>query len=150
MSKGSCHCWKKTFKDAVRDSVWRKVVDIWVQQPVKLHPCLPCVWSTVLIGWDCLRLSPSHYVCFPFTEPGLCINTQVFLNASTEQTGVGGLWGAICWILQKMCGIRIANCTFKAQFTKHAIMFWKKCRCLMFLDVSDVCVALLSVHASRG
>ena len=60
-------------------SVLRKVVDIWAQQPGKLHPPLLCSWSTVLMGWDCLWLGPSHYVCFTFRESGhvqTCTKTE--------------------------------------------------------------------------
>ena len=30
-----------------------------------------------LIAWDCLGLGPRYSICFPFTEPGLCMNTRV-------------------------------------------------------------------------
>ena len=39
-------------------------------------PSFLCFWSTMLMGWECLWLDPSHYVCFPFTEPGLCTHTR--------------------------------------------------------------------------
>ena len=70
-------------RNAVRNSVsvlW-KVVDIWAQQPIKLHTSLTCSWGTVLIGWDCLWLCPSHYVCFP----GLWSSTKGFLSALIGQ-----------------------------------------------------------------
>ena len=38
-------------------------------------------------------LGPRHYVCFPFTEPGL-YKHQRFFSANTEQTARGP-WGAI-------------------------------------------------------
>ena len=84
------HTWFK-LKDAVHDLVSRKQ------------------W---LIGWDCLWLGPNHYVCFPFTEPGLCRNGRVCFSANTERTARGP-WGAIHWIWQKVYGITIVDCTFK-------------------------------------
>ena len=48
--------------------------------------------------------SPSHLICFPFTEPGHCI----FFNPTAS-----GPRGAISWIWQKVHGIRILDCTLQ-------------------------------------
>ncbi len=61
------------------------------------------------LGW---WLYLRHSVCFLFTEPGLCMNTGLFLNAHTEWKA-SGPWGEILWIWQKMFWIRIVGCTFK-------------------------------------
>ena len=34
-----------------------------------------CSWSNLLIGWNSEWLVLSHFVCFPFTDLGLCTNT---------------------------------------------------------------------------
>ena len=64
------------FKGAVRDS-GERVVDISAHHPIKLHHSL---FVLLLIGWNCVWLSFSlcHYLCFPFTEPGLCTCTVFF------------------------------------------------------------------------
>ncbi len=54
----------------------------------------------------CASTSCVHSVCFPLTEPGLCMNT-----AHTERTA-GRPWGDIFWIWQNVYWIRIADYTF--------------------------------------
>ena len=73
------------FKDAVRDSVLRKVLIIVLNRQSNDTPLL----RALLIGWDCLWIGPSHYVHFPSTAPGLCTNTKLVLRARTEQTARG-------------------------------------------------------------
>ena len=51
-----------------------------------------------------------HHVCLPFTEPGLYTNIRAFLSANTERTARGPC-EANC---QKVYGMRITDCTFKA------------------------------------
>lgn len=70
-------------------------VHFWAQQPIKLHPSLSWSWSTMLIGWDCLWLGVSHYVCFPLTvhEHQRCfflaqpLNTHLRNKDCEEQLG---------------------------------------------------------------
>ncbi len=70
-------------------------------------------------GW---WLYPSHSVCFPFTEPGLCMNTGLFSSAHTERK-VSGPWGDILWIWQKMYAqmywVRISDYTFNTYSIKQ-------------------------------
>ena len=76
-------------KGRVCDSCKRLLIFKFNSQS-KLHPYLLCSCSNVLIGWNCVRLDPRHYVCFPFTEPRLCTNNKVFLEcAHTEPTARG-------------------------------------------------------------
>ena len=59
-------------------------------------PSLSCSWSTMLIGWDCLRLSPSHNVCLPFTEAGMFTNGIFFFECKHFgpcKHKYGFLWG---------------------------------------------------------
>ena len=55
------------------------------------HPSLPCSWIEVMelnvwIKWNSLWFCPCHYVSFPFTESGLCMNTRGFVSSAyTEQ-----------------------------------------------------------------
>ena len=62
-------------------------------------PSLPCFQSNVLIGWNRVWLSWSHFACLPFTEPGLCITTIILLAHTQKFT--------VYWI-------RITDCIFKA------------------------------------
>ena len=50
-------------------------------------------------------ISPSHFVCFPFTEPELY--TFFWAHMATVP------WGAIRWIWRKLNSIRNTNSTFK-------------------------------------
>ncbi len=38
-----------------------------------------------------------YSICFPFTEPGLCMNTGLFFSTHTERTASRS-WGDILWI----------------------------------------------------
>ena len=81
---------------------------IWfgLSKRLLLHPCLLWSWSTVLIGWDCLWLGPSHYVC---KQPWLC-------TANGKQTLKRTARGPNPWIWQKKCfGFRIADCNFNLE-----------------------------------
>ena len=73
---------------------------IRAQQLVKWHPFC----SNGLIGWNYLCRGPSHYVCFPSIEPGLCMNTRV-LWAHKQNRQQGDLE-------EQAYRIRIAGCTF--------------------------------------
>ena len=81
-------------------------------QPIKPHPSLPCSWSNVFIGRNCLGLGLSHCVCFPFKEPELCMSTSLFwvhtLNGQLEARPLG----AICWNWQNVYWIRIVDYSF--------------------------------------
>ena len=50
----------KGIKDTVHYSGKRLLLS--AQQPIQLHSSLRCSWSNVLIGWNCMWLSQSHYV----------------------------------------------------------------------------------------
>ena len=107
-------------KGAVCDSVsvsW-KVVEIWAQHSVELH------LKPALMGWDCLWLGPSYCVCFLFTEPGLLRNTHV-----TERPARGP-WGAICWIWQKVYGIRSTDSKTTHKIRKLILQFCQGSFCL--------------------
>ena len=60
-------------KDAVFNSGQRLMIFQLDSQSNYTHP-FTCSWSSVLIGWNCLWLSPSYSLCFPLTEPELCTN----------------------------------------------------------------------------
>ena len=42
----------------------------------QIIPLPPCFWISMLIGYDTAWLAVSHFVCFTFTEPGLCTDTR--------------------------------------------------------------------------
>ena len=67
--------------------------------------------KATLIGWHCLLLSPSHYLCFSFTELELCTDSRVFFIAHTQWTA-GGPWEARHWIWLKEFWIRITDYIF--------------------------------------
>ena len=65
----------KTFSFVLQYLKMQSMIWVWFGKrlfELQWHPSPLCSWGTVLIGWDCLWLGPSPYVCFPFTEPGLC------------------------------------------------------------------------------
>ncbi len=47
--------------------------------------------ATALVSDDLgCWLYPSHSVCFPFTEPELCLNTRLFFSAHTQNGKLAG------------------------------------------------------------
>ena len=108
-SDSRLHCWVlfALFKGAVCNLVFVK--GFWYPEhnsqsnytftfPV---PEAPCWLAEIVCG-------PSHYVCFPFTEPGLCMDTWMWTRTAR------GPWGAIRWSSQEVYMIRITDCTFNA------------------------------------
>ena len=108
---------------------WRKVVEIWAEQLIKLHPYPPYSWCSVLIGWNCFWLGPSHCFCLPFTETGLFMNSWGFFQVHT-------LNGQLSWIRQKVYWTRIAERTFKwhgsgwVEWTSIIYILTRTCHCI--------------------
>ena len=96
----------------MQSSIWfsRKVL-IFALKSQSNDPPTFCAPEARVDWLDCSWLSLNHYVYFPFTEPGLCMNTRVFLTTNTERTAKES-WGAIRQKWQKVYGIRIVDCTF--------------------------------------
>ena len=61
--------------------------DILTQQPIKYTPPFCAPEALLVIGWN--SRARSKALSFPFTEPGLCMNTRGFLSAHTGQTTRG-------------------------------------------------------------
>ena len=85
----------------------------------QITPSLPCFWSNMLMGLNCLWHGLSHCVRFPFTESGLGIQTlEYFLSANTEWTARRP-WRTIGWIWHKAQWIRIMECSFNLSHTDN-------------------------------
>ena len=66
--------WQSVFKGVVLDCGERLLIfQLSSQCTTTTLLSLPCSWSNVSIGCNCLLLGLSHFVCFPFTEPGLLL-----------------------------------------------------------------------------
>ncbi len=84
--------------------------------------CLFCVGAQVVTYYNTAKatvfddlgwwLYPSHSVCFPFTEPGLCVNTGLFLFSSHTEWKASERRGYILWISQKVFWIIIVENIF--------------------------------------
>ena len=105
---------KRDLKDAVCDLVAGFAKGCWYLCTTanQITP-LPSMLLEALCWW----LGPSHCVFFPFTEPGLCSNTRVYLYCLSANTArpARGLWFdkkkcLVCWLISR---IRIAGRNFK-------------------------------------
>ena len=78
----------KTTKKAMVEAVKRGNMISWMCSSSSLRHC--CFLLTKPLGFwtsNCMLAGiPSHFVCFPVTETGLCTNTSVVLSLQTERT----------------------------------------------------------------
>ncbi len=58
-------------------------------------------------------LGPSRSVCFPFTEPGPCMNTRLFFSTHTQNGQLADREEIFAEFDKKVYWIRIGDYTFK-------------------------------------
>ena len=54
----------------------------------------------LLFGWNCVVWLSPKLLCFPFTEPAMCMNTR-FIFKHTHTSAASRIWGDVHWIWKK-------------------------------------------------